>query len=74
MEEGTELLARLRVLQRRAPGAGEEPVHVVGPLQMDVAAHIVQVDGREISLTATEFALLRVTPAAVARGAIQYLR
>ena len=55
-----ELLARLRVLLRRTPGAGEEPVHVVGPLQMDVAAHVVQVDGREVSLTATEFALLRV--------------
>ena len=55
-----ELLARLRVLLRRTPGAGEEPVHVVGPLQMDLAAHIVRVDGREVSLTATEFALLRV--------------
>lgn len=55
-----ELLARLRVLLRRAPGATEDPVHVVGPLQMDLAAHIVRVDGREVSLTATEFALLRV--------------
>ncbi len=55
-----ELLARLRVLLRRVPGAGEEPVHVVGPLQMDFAAHLVRVDGREVNLTATEFALLRV--------------
>ena len=55
-----ELLARLRVLQRRVPGATEDPVHVIGPLQMDVAAHIVRVDGKEVSLTATEFALLRV--------------
>ena len=55
-----ELLARLRVLQRRMPGAAEEPVHVIGPLQVDLAAHIVKVAGRETNLTATEFALLRV--------------
>ncbi|MFA7004502.1 MAG: response regulator [Verrucomicrobiia bacterium] len=55
-----ELLARLRVIQRRAPGGVEEPVHVIGPLQVDLAAHQVKVHGREVSLTATEFALLRV--------------
>ena len=55
-----ELLARLRVLLRRTPGAGDEPVHVVGPLQMDFAAHLVRVADQEINLTATEFALLRV--------------
>ena len=55
-----ELLARLRVLLRRTPAGPEEPVHVVGPLQVDLAAHLVTVAGREISLTATEFALLRV--------------
>ena len=55
-----ELLARLRVLLRRASSSGEAPVHVIGPLQMDVAAHIVRVDGQEVGLTATEFALLRV--------------
>jgi two-component system KDP operon response regulator KdpE len=55
-----ELLARLRVLQRRAPGASEDPVYVVGPLAVDLAAHTVRVNGDEVSLTATEFALLRV--------------
>ncbi|MFA5190249.1 MAG: response regulator [Verrucomicrobiia bacterium] len=55
-----ELLARLRVIQRRAPGGAEEPVHVIGLLQVDLAAHQVKVHGREVSLTATEFALLRV--------------
>jgi len=55
-----ELLARLRVLQRRTPGAAEDPVHVVGPLRVDLSAHAVHVAGREVSLTATEFALLRV--------------
>jgi two-component system KDP operon response regulator KdpE len=55
-----ELLARLRVLQRRAPGATEDPVHVIGHLRVDLSAHAVHVAGREVSLTATEFALLRV--------------
>ncbi|MCX6909351.1 MAG: response regulator [Verrucomicrobia bacterium] len=55
-----ELLARLRVIQRRSPNASETPVHVIGPLQVDLAAHQVKVHGREASLTATEFALLRV--------------
>jgi len=56
-----ELLARLRVLQRRAPGAGEgQSVHVVGPLEMDLPAHTARVNGQEVNLTATEFALLRV--------------
>jgi two-component system KDP operon response regulator KdpE len=55
-----ELLARLRVLQRRAPDASGDPVHTIGPLVVDFAAHTAHVDGREVSLTATEFALLRV--------------
>ena len=55
-----ELLARLRVIQRRAPGGPDEPVHVIGDLQVDLAAHVVKVKDREVSLTATEYALLRV--------------
>ena len=55
-----ELLARLRAVQRRAPGAAEEPVHVIGDLHVDLAAHDVKIKGRTVSLTATEFALLRV--------------
>jgi two-component system, OmpR family, KDP operon response regulator KdpE len=55
-----ELLARLRVLQRRTPGSPEEPVRVIGPLQVDLSARIVRVNGREVNLTATEFSLLRV--------------
>ena len=47
-------------LLRRTPGGPEAPVHVVGPLQMDLAAHLVTVAGREVALSATEFALLRV--------------
>jgi two-component system KDP operon response regulator KdpE len=54
-----ELLARLRVIQRRVSGP-DEPVHVIGDLQVDLAAHVVKVKDREVSLTATEYALLRV--------------
>ncbi len=54
-----ELLARLRVIQRRMPGGPDEPVHVIGDLQVDLAAHIVKVKDHEVSLTATEYALLR---------------
>ena len=55
-----ELLARMRAIQRRAPGVAEEPVHVIGDLTVDLAAHVVTVKGRDVSLTGTEFALLRV--------------
>jgi len=53
-----ELLARLRVLLRRARSA-DEPVIEAGLLKMDLAARLVWVGGRETSLTATEYALLR---------------
>ena len=55
-----ELLARLRAVQRRAPEAHEEPIRIIGDLQVDFVGHSVKVHNREISLTATEFALLRV--------------
>jgi two-component system KDP operon response regulator KdpE len=55
-----ELLARLRVIQRRAVGGADEPVHVIGDLQVDLGAHVVKVKDHEVSLTATEYALLRV--------------
>ena len=55
-----ELLARLRAVQRRAPEAQEEPVRVIGELQVDFVGHSVKVRNREVSLTATEFALLRM--------------
>ncbi len=52
-----ELLARLRVIQRRAPEA-QEPVLVSGDLTVDLAAHTVRVKNKEVHLTATEYALL----------------
>jgi two-component system KDP operon response regulator KdpE len=55
-----ELLARLRVLQRHAPHGAEEPVFVDGDLMVDMATRTIKVKNKEISLTATEYALLRV--------------
>jgi two-component system KDP operon response regulator KdpE len=58
--EATELLARLRAIQRRAP-AGVESAHFeAGHLAIDFNSHTVTVEGREIKLTATEYALLKL--------------
>jgi two-component system KDP operon response regulator KdpE len=54
-----ELLARLRVVLRRTQPP-EEPVFERGPLRIDFASRLVHVNGREVALTATEYALLRV--------------
>jgi two-component system KDP operon response regulator KdpE len=54
-----ELLARLRVLLRRTQPP-EEPVFERGPLRIDFASRLVHVNGSEVALTATEYALLRV--------------
>jgi two-component system OmpR family response regulator len=52
-----ELIARLRALVRR--GAPERPSVVsVGDLELDPAAHTVSRAGRQVELTAREFALL----------------
>ncbi len=58
-----ELVARIRAVARRAgPRArgeseSERPL-VVGPLELDLRAHRATLDGREVQLTAKEFALL----------------
>lgn len=56
-----ELLARIRVaLRHAAPGSmGTEPIITAGPLRMDLARRLVQVNGREIKLTPTEYDLLK---------------
>lgn len=56
-----ELVARLRGLMRRAGAqqASSSSVLVVGDLSLDEDSHEVFRDGQEISLTATEFELLR---------------
>jgi len=57
-----EVLARVRVALRRAAQAssGTEPRFQAGPLLVDFARRRVQLDGREISLTPTEYDLLKV--------------
>lgn len=55
-----ELLARLRVVLRRAPQPGDEPVFANGGLLVDLARRLVSVAGQEIQLTPTEYDLLRV--------------
>jgi two-component system KDP operon response regulator KdpE len=54
-----ELLARLRAtLRHRSQETGEISVYRSGSLAVDVPAHRVTVDGREIHLTPREFGLL----------------
>jgi two-component system KDP operon response regulator KdpE len=53
-----ELLARLRAAQRRARPVQESAVYVHGALRVDLAERLVTRAGREIRLTATEYALL----------------
>jgi two-component system phosphate regulon response regulator PhoB len=55
-----ELVLRVQALLRRltAPAVSSGSVVVVGRLAIDHAAHRVTVDGREITLTATEYRLL----------------
>ena len=58
-----ELLARLRVTQRRlaimqSEGAGENPVFVNGALRIDYAAGCAYLNGEELHLTPIEYKLL----------------
>ena len=62
-----ELLARLRAAARRAAGPAPEPVFVQGDLTVDLARRLVMVAGREVTLTPTEYDLLRVLVAHAGR-------
>ena len=55
-----ELMARMRVVMRRLAGKSDEPVLQVGNLKMDLSRRLVMVDDREISLTPTEYDILRL--------------
>jgi two-component system KDP operon response regulator KdpE len=54
-----ELVARLQAALRRVPGHAGEPVLRADGLELDVAAHVVRVDGAEVHLTPIEFGLLK---------------
>ena len=55
-----ELLARVRVAQRRSLTETGEPVFSSGPLCVDFSARQVKLAGTEVKLTPTEYSLLRV--------------
>jgi DNA-binding response OmpR family regulator len=53
-----ELLARIRVLLRRSPGAAAPPRVIVGALEYDLAAREPRVDGTALALPRRELAIL----------------
>jgi len=58
--EAGELLARLRAIQRRARSSTDEPYFRAGSLEIDFNARAVTINDREVKLTATEYALLKI--------------
>jgi len=55
-----ELLARMRVVQRRQITNTNEPIFTTGGLTIDFSHRLVTVNEKEIQLTPTEYDLLRV--------------
>jgi two-component system, OmpR family, KDP operon response regulator KdpE len=55
-----ELLARLRVVRRRAQPEADSAVFRSGDLEVDLAARRVTVKGQEIKMTPTEYSFLRL--------------
>jgi two-component system KDP operon response regulator KdpE len=55
-----ELMARIRVALRRIASKPEEPILQVDSLKMDVSRRLVTVDENQISLTPTEYEILRL--------------
>jgi two-component system response regulator MtrA len=56
--EMPELVARLRAVLRRAGASPDEARISLGPLEIDPGAFTASKDGRDLTLTATEFRLL----------------
>jgi two-component system KDP operon response regulator KdpE len=55
-----ELMARLRVVLRRAAAPENEPIFHADRLTVDLTRHDVTIDGQTASLTPTEYDILRV--------------
>lgn len=55
-----ELMARMRVALRRSTQPGGEPVYQLDDLMVDLSRRRVTLDGVDVSLTPTEYDLLRV--------------
>jgi two-component system, OmpR family, KDP operon response regulator KdpE len=55
-----ELMARIRVALRRSTQTTEEPIFQIGDLTVDLTRRQVKLAGVEVSLTPTEYDLLRV--------------
>ncbi|HET8999905.1 MAG TPA: winged helix-turn-helix domain-containing protein, partial [bacterium] len=62
-----ELLARIRVAIRHATRSPDEPVFTTGDLKVDLTRRLVTVAGSEISLTPTEYDLLKTLVAHAGR-------
>ena len=58
-----ELMARIRVALRRAASPEKEPIFRLGGLVIDMARRLVTVSGQPISLTPTEYDILRILAA-----------
>ena len=55
-----ELMARMRVVMRRQSSKPEEPILQVDELRMDLSRRLVSIRGVDISLTPTEYDILRL--------------
>ena len=55
-----ELMARLRAALRRMASKTDDPILQVDKLKMDMSRRLVTVDGNQISLTPTEYEILRL--------------
>ncbi len=55
-----ELMARMRVALRRSTQSTSEPIYQIGELKVDLAQRQVTIAGQEVSLTPTEYDLLRI--------------
>src|SRR5512138_281588 len=55
-----ELMARMRVVMRRLATKPDEPVLQVDQLKMDLSRRLVSLENQEISLTPTEYEILRL--------------